>query len=934
MKLPNRRLFTPLLVACSVGTALLGFSCSESGTHVGGPGPVSDAGAALPPLESSPPPIVPVKKRLDATSSPVIFDPMRGGVWTANGDVGSVSYVDVDARRVVFETAVGKDIRSVALSPDARWIAAVDRDGASVALLDAETGALRRTIPVGTHPRAAVWDTANPRWLYVAIEDDGAIAMIDRVAGALFMTIPVGRLPSGVAVSKSRREVYVTHRIDAKVTIVDLAQRRVSADVALADQPADPDPKKPQGKPFAFESLAWTADGNTAWLPHEILAPTHPFQFQTTLFPAISVVDLSDAQAEVQTDPLDPNGAIAGRKVLFDAINVLDETGTPEVLSQPCAAALHPKGLVGYALACASEDLIVFELGTGIATDVLRNLPGDHPVGLTLDDTGQRAWILSDQSKTLQMVTLGDGTPVKRVKLAGDPLALVATDSVAAELREGLKLFHRANSSKGPLAITGNNWMACAGCHLDGFVSTNAFFFEALVPLDRAKDARIGHASLKDLFSKSPMPNDPAFDPHDVLSAVLEQGGLAPDRTGAHRQGELDPSAPTPEATQMAKRLALIIARDLPEGPSWLLKPGDAPNAAYDGAWCGNCHKTEFDAWKVGVHSHAGEDPMVRFCAGVEKGIMGPQYPRLCAGCHDPVGARTGDSSLATGRGVTCLGCHDTSRLINAGGNADLEQQAHDWTKDHKDWGIKSLERLRKPEFCGGCHQQFAPATGITAINTLGEFQRGPFAAGGTSCVDCHMPKDAKGVADHRIVGGNVYMGMKFGDATLVADQKTKLRSVITLRATRAGGGVFVAIKNRGAGHSFPTGVSDVREPWIEIQAVDAQGNVIARYGGADASGAIPFTANRLGMDIAKEDGTILLLHELSKTTRVPFELRVAPGATETMLVGAPTALPAGAARFEAVLYYRNVRTAFFRAAVGDVNAVPPQTELARTVVE
>ena len=130
------------------------------------------------------------------------------------------------------------------------------------------------------------------------------------------------------------------------------------------------------------------------WLPQELLAKTHPFEFQETLFPSVDVVDLS-TRAEVQTNPNDPNGVIAGRKNLFDAINLLEPTGNPVVLSQPCAAALHPAGLVGYALACASEDLIVFDLTSGTAIDLLRNLPGDHPVGLGLDeDVGQRLFVV------------------------------------------------------------------------------------------------------------------------------------------------------------------------------------------------------------------------------------------------------------------------------------------------------------------------------------------------------------------------------------------------------------------------------------------------------------------------------------------------------------------------------------------------------------
>jgi hypothetical protein len=160
-----------------------GVVASEAGLEAG-------AGeAALRPIEASPPALVPAAQRASVSSSPLVFDPVRGGVWTANGDVGSVSYADVDRYALVGEIAVGKDIRSVALSPDGTWIAAVDRAGGSVALIDAAARAVIRVIATGTHPRAAVWDAADPRWLYVAVEDDGVVAVIDRTLGVLSTTI-------------------------------------------------------------------------------------------------------------------------------------------------------------------------------------------------------------------------------------------------------------------------------------------------------------------------------------------------------------------------------------------------------------------------------------------------------------------------------------------------------------------------------------------------------------------------------------------------------------------------------------------------------------------------------------------------------------------------------------------------------------------------
>ena len=939
MRIATGLLFASLALGVGLGSACSSSSSPpvQSGPGDAGPDAAPVAEAGLPPLETRPPALIPAAERKDASSAPVVFDPLRGGVWTANGDVGTVSYVDIDKGALLREIRVGGDVRSVALSPDAAWVAAVDRDGASVSLIAADAKSVARAIPVGTHPRAAVWDPTNPRWLYVSLEDDGAIGVIDRTLGVYTKTIPVGRLPAGLAVSRLRHELYVAGRVDGNVTTVSLDSLAVSRTLKLADEPADPAPTTPQGKPFALESLAFAADGTTMWVPHELLAPTHPFQFQQTVFPAVSVLDYSGPMpAEVATDPNDPNGVIAGRKLLFGAIDVFDATGNTAIVSQPCGVAMHPNGLVAYVVACGSEDLLTFDVTSGAETSMLRNLPGDHPAGIALDDTGQRAFVVSDQSHTLVRIDVAAGDITKEVHVIGGAIPLVAKDPVDPQLRAGLTLFYRANSSKGTLATTGNDWMSCGACHLDGFVSTNQFLFEASKVKDPTVDAQIGHVSLADLFSTSPTPTDPSFNPHDILVALNDMGGLAPDRSGALRAGSVDPSAPTPEATVMAAQLARVIARDLPVGPSWFLSPGDKPNPAYDGAWCGSCHQAEYAAWKKSAHAHSAEDKMVLFGMGVEQKLRGAQYSRLCAGCHDPVNVRLGDTTLASPRSITCLGCHDAERLIRAGGNADLQSSKHVWEQDHKAAGIASLARLRSPDFCGGCHQQFVPGSGLGAIETLAEYHASPYATPSKNvvCVDCHMAKN-NGVADHRAVGGNVYMGTLFGDAAFVSDLEADLASAIKLAPSRnSDGSVTVTVANRGAGHAFPTGVTDIREPWVELQAVDGGGKVIARYGGPDPTGLIPATAARFGMDIAKPDGTVLYQHELSQATRIPFSLSVpALGSVDVKVTPDPQ-LPAGATELDAVLLYRNVRTPYYRAATGDATSSSPEVEVARAKVQ
>jgi DNA-binding beta-propeller fold protein YncE len=938
--------FAPHWFGALIAGVALASACADNAASSAGPPSAGDDGGTQPTgdggapaaLESAPPAVIAAAKRLDAVSSPVVFDRLRGGVWAANGDVGTVSYADVDKQKVVREIAIGKDVTSVALSPDFTWLAAVDRAGATVSLVDAGAGVVRRTIPLGTHPRAAVWDTRDPRWLYVSLEDDGAVAIVDRTLGVVHHTVSVGRLPAGLAVSRLRNELAVAHRIDGTVSVLPLdgvyapADQGVPAvDVPLAVQPPQSDDTRPNGTPFALESLAWAADGNVVWVPHELLSNHHLFQFQRNLFPAVSVVDLS-ARAEVETDPNDPLGVIAGRKLLFDAINIPDAVGNTSIVSQPCAAAMHPNGQTAYVVACASEDLLTFDLTSGVAVDLLRNLPGDRPSGMAVDDTGQRIFVVAEQSHSLTTLDTAGGSLVGHVHVIAGPLALVAKDPVDPEVRAGLKLFFGANSSKNPLPATGNNWMSCGGCHLDGFVSTNQFFFEALHAIDTTTDAQIGHVGLKDMFSTTPTPDDPSFDPHDVVVAMLDQGGLVPDRTGADRTGQIDPSAPTQDARTMAQRIARVVARDLPAGPSWQLTSQTPPDTQYDADWCGKCHQAEYAAWKQSAHAHSAQDTMVKYGMQVEQQLRGQQYSKQCAGCHDPVSLRAGDGTMTSGRGITCLGCHDVTRLIRAGGNSDMEATSHDWTQTHLERASASLEVLKSPEFCATCHQQFVPGTGINGIDTLGEWRSSPYAAS-TTCVDCHMPDDGSGVHDHSAPGGNVYVAQAFGETDFAATVGARLSKAIQLHADEGFDGVHVLVQNVGAGHAFPTGVTDVREPWIEVHALDANDQVLATWGGPDSTGLVPHDAARLGMDIAAEDGTLLTKHELTQATRIPFHRVVPAGSSIEVVVPITSAVPPTAVHLEAVLYYRNVRTTYYRGASNDPNGHAPDVLVAKAVV-
>lgn len=297
-------------------------------------------------------------------------------------------------------------------------------------------------------------------------------------------------------------------------------------------------------------------------------------------------------------------------------------------------------------------------------------------------------------------------------------------------------------------------------------------------------------------------------------------------------------------ALGIALTLTLIpAAAALPSMPSTKFGPS---------AGCG-CHAALLGQWQQSMHAKAITDPLylVKLKEGEEAtgGALGP----FCNGCHAPVAVMAGEltsidqSQMSTvgKEGVTCDFCHQVSGTEGTFGNTSTAV-----TGD----GIK-LAQLKDPqaphaaaysqfhetaEFCGNCHNVDHPTNGMHLEATYTEWKNGPYAAEGIVCQDCHMtpgagvtkpnPGKAAGMGPDREhiytmtwAGGNVGLG----DAAL-AEQRLKAAAELELELPEIVESGEVAVKttitNVGAGHYLPTGLTEVRQMWLEVVATDEAG--------------------------------------------------------------------------------------------------------------
>ncbi|MBP6792866.1 MAG: hypothetical protein KA130_15255, partial [Aeromonas sp.] len=420
---------------------------------------------------------------------------------TANQSAGSVTLLERGTGKRLNEVQLGGDLRQLARADNGPLLV-TDYRGDRLLLLDDELE-LEKVIPTGHRPYGVIFD-AKRQWFWVTLFEGGRLQAYDR-AGNLQLDVATAETPRGLALTDNDR-LLLTHAMTGQLAIYDLAKLEKGATlpkpklITLAETHSDT-PSDSQGLPRLLDGIALSPDGSEAWLPHVLWSFDHPFQFQSTVFPAVSIIDLDEEKERVDE-----------RKQLFLQINLPSVGNRSQIVSNPFTARFAADGKRVYLTLAGSEDLLVFDLsrsgkqnsnrhrrkkfqGGAKATQLLRHLPGQNPRDLLID--GDHILVHNVMGQDLTRLSSGGSGPFARVTVDVPHFAkLVETDPRPAALKRGERLFNLGNTaanSRFPMA--GDNWMSCNSCHLDGFNFTNRYLMAA--HRQKSGDNAInGHANL------------------------------------------------------------------------------------------------------------------------------------------------------------------------------------------------------------------------------------------------------------------------------------------------------------------------------------------------------------------------------------------------------------------------------------------------------
>ncbi len=149
----------------------------------------------------------------------ITHDGRRG--YTANVGAGTVSAIDLDARKVLAVIPISQNTQRIAISPDDRWVFTADQTKPQLAVIDASTNKLHTWVPLpavayGTAP------THDGHWLLITLPDINKVGVMDIQAMKVVRTVDVAKMPQEIVVRPDNAVAYVSCMGAQRIAAINL----------------------------------------------------------------------------------------------------------------------------------------------------------------------------------------------------------------------------------------------------------------------------------------------------------------------------------------------------------------------------------------------------------------------------------------------------------------------------------------------------------------------------------------------------------------------------------------------------------------------------------------------------------------------------------------------------------------------------------------
>jgi DNA-binding beta-propeller fold protein YncE len=159
----------------------------------------------------------------------IAHDGLRG--YTANVGPGTVSVLDIKARKTLAVIPVAGGVQRIAISMDDKWVFTSDVTQPRLAVISTASNKVASWAPLsGLGYGGAV--TPDGHWFLIAIPQANKVDVVDLFTMKLTRSIPVATSPQEVLVSPDGKRAYVSCAGANQVDEIDLGAWKVSRSIA------------------------------------------------------------------------------------------------------------------------------------------------------------------------------------------------------------------------------------------------------------------------------------------------------------------------------------------------------------------------------------------------------------------------------------------------------------------------------------------------------------------------------------------------------------------------------------------------------------------------------------------------------------------------------------------------------------------------------
>jgi YVTN family beta-propeller protein len=149
---------------------------------------------------------------------------LRG--YTANVGPGTVSVLDIKARKVLKIIPVSGNTQRISISPDGKWVFTADQTKPQIAVIDTAAGEVKTRVPIDGLGYGSVV-TPDGHYVLVAVPDANKVDVIDLRTMKMVESVPVGTSPQEVLVQPDGKTAYVSCIKSNRVDAIDLSTWKV-----------------------------------------------------------------------------------------------------------------------------------------------------------------------------------------------------------------------------------------------------------------------------------------------------------------------------------------------------------------------------------------------------------------------------------------------------------------------------------------------------------------------------------------------------------------------------------------------------------------------------------------------------------------------------------------------------------------------------------